>query len=775
MKFLKVETPKLSEQAVHDHLMQAYGLPGSLSRLDGERDQNFRLTEIEGRRWVVKVVHPDEPEGIVDSQLRALLHLEAVDPTLPVPRVRRAHGGAISSRLEGHQFIVLSYLPGDIIGDRKLSLPRLEEIGGLVARLGRALRGFAHPATLDRALLWDSREVPRLRPHLGSFATKREQEIGAAALDRAERETLPRLAPLRAQVIHGDAHPHNVLVDADGAPTGVIDFGDLLHGPLIQDLANAAADFLRLDQDPAETLAALTGGYVRITPLEEAELDLLLPMAEIRLLQTPLIFRIRAAAGTPLDGYLPTFSLCCLPLLERFADPAERERLRSAVRYAGGVAATGQQPEDVPSLLKRRHKVMGERMYLFYDPPLHLVKGEGAWLIDGDGRRYLDCYNNVPQVGHCHPAVSGAIARQARQLNTNTRYLTDQALDYAERLIAGAGPGLDTGGLDTVLFVNSGSEANDVAWRIARTVTGHRGALVMDFAYHGITEAIDAFSPANDPKGRVQPHIRTLPAPDGYRGPYRRGENDLGRRYAALAAAPIADLQAKGLGVGAFMVDSAFMTNGILPPVEGYLAGVVEQVRAAGGLFVADEVQSGFGRMGTHFWGHRHHGVTPDFITIGKPAGNGHPLGAVITRRALFSRFQDEAGFFSTFGGNNVSCAAGLAVLEVIEREGLVGNAERTGTLLREGLRGLMAKHAIIGDVRGIGLAIGVELVRDRRTQEPAAAETKRLISLIRDEGVLVGSEGVLGNVLKIRPPLVLSPEQAAIAVGAVDRALARL
>ena len=779
MKFLKVEVPNLPESAVHSHLLEAYALPGSLSRLEGERDQNFRLTEIEGRRWVVKVVHPDEPAGIVEGQIAALLHLEAVDPELPVPRVRRANGGATISRLEGHQFIVLSYLPGEIIADRILSTDQLERIGALVARLGRGLRGFAHPATLDRALIWDNREVPQLRPHLGSFATPEEQRIAAATLDRAERDTLPKLAALRAQVIHGDAHAHNVLIDDTGAPSGVIDFGDILHGPLIQDLSNATADFLRLDQDPAETVAALVRGYTSVTPLEPAELDLLLPMAEIRLLQTPLIFRIRAAAGTPVDGYLPKFSLRCLPLLERFSDPAERARLIAAIRGTAPAAvaapATGRPSEDVAPLLKRRHKVMGERMALFYDPPLHLVKGEGVWLTDGTGRRYLDCYNNVPHVGHCHPAVSGAIAEQARRLNTNTRYLTDQALEYAEKLIASAGPRSDGGGLDTVLFVNSGSEANDIAWRIAKTVTGNKGALVMDFAYHGITEAIDAFSPANDPKGRVQPHIRTLPAPDLYRGHYRHGENDLGAKYAALAAAPIADLQAKGLGVGAFMVDSAFMTNGILAPVPGYVAGVVEQVRAAGGLFIADEVQSGFGRMGTHFWGHRHHGVTPDFITIGKPAGNGHPIGVVITRRDLFSRFQDEAGFFSTFGGNNVSCAAGLAVMGVIEREGLVANAESTGTVLREGLRGLMAKHALIGDVRGIGLACGVELVRDRATQEPAAAETKKLITLIRDEGVLVGSEGVLGNVVKIRPPMVLTPEQAALAVAAVDRALAKL
>lgn len=774
MKFLTVETPSLPERAIYDYLLQDYGLPGSLARLEGERDQNFRLTEGEGRRWVVKVVNPEEPAAIVDCQLRALLHLEAVDPGLPVPRVRRTLSGATSGRLatgDGEwQVIVLSYLPGEIIGDRTLSPAELEGVGALVARLGRALRGFAHPAALDRALLWDNREVPRLRPHLGAFAKPQEQKTAATVMDRAEAETLPRLAALRAQVIHGDAHPFNVLMDG-AALSGVIDFGDILHGPLIQDLANAAADFLRLDQDPAETFAALTRGYRRITPLEDAELELLLPMAEIRLLQTPLIHRIRAEKGTPLDGYLPQFSVRCLPLLKRFNGKAERARLTEAIRYAGAAptrAAGKAQP--VKTLLERRRAAMGERMYLFYDPPLHLVEGAGVWLTAGDGKRYLDAYNNVPQVGHCHPYVAEAIARQARRLNTNTRYLTDQALDYAERLAASAGEGLDT-----VLFVNSGSEANDIAWRMARTITGGRGALVMDFAYHGITEAIDAFSPANDPKGRIQPHIRTLPAPDGYRGPYRHGEAELGPRYAALAEAPIADLKAKGLGLGAFMLDSAFMTNGILPPVPGYVAGVVERVRAAGGLFIADEVQSGFGRMGTHFWGHRHHGVVPDFITIGKPAGNGHPIGAVITRRDLAARFFDDSAFFSTFGGNNVSCAAGLAVMEVIEREGLVANAAEAGDRLRSGLKALMDKHSIIGEVRGIGLATGVELVLDRKTLAPAPAETRRLISLIRDQGLLVGSEGVLGNVLKIRPPLVFRPAHADIAVAAIDRALAKL
>ena len=413
---------------------------------------------------------------------------------------------------------------------------------------------------------------------------------------------------------------------------------------------------------------------------------------------------------------------------------------------------------------------MGEKLYVFYDPPLHIVKGEGVWLTASDGKRYLDCYNNVPHVGHAHPYVAEAIARQARTLSTNTRYITDQSIEYAERLAE-----LASEGLTSVTFVNSGSEANDLAWRMAKAFTGHSGGLAMEFAYHGVSESIDAFSPSNAPAHWKAPHIRLLPAPDVYRGPYGPQDNDAGARYAALADPLIGDLQEKGLGVAAMMVDSAFMTNGILDAPAGYLQGIVARVHKAGGLFIADEVQSGFGRMGPSFWGHRHHGVVPDFITIGKPAGNGYPLGVVITRPEILSHFLQLGPFFSTFGGNNVAGAAGMAVLDVIRDENLLENARDVGAHFRRGLSELMSKHALIGDVRGVGLATGVELVHDRASKQPAGDVMHRLLNLIRDEGALVGGEGKFGNVLKIRPPIVFSRADADFAVAAIDRALSRL
>ena len=295
---------------------------------------------------------------------------------------------------------------------------------------------------------------------------------------------------------------------------------------------------------------------------------------------------------------------------------------------------------------------------------------------------------------------------------------------------------------------------------------------MQEFGYHGITQVSDAFSPSADRHGRIAPHMRTLLAPDGYRGVHPDGPG-IGALYAADADRAIASLALAGLKPAAYICDSAFMTNGVLEPQSGYVAGVFDRVRAAGGLCVADEVQSGFGRMGTSFWGFAHHGVTPDIVTIGKPAGNGHPIGIVITRPEIYEAFIRDTAFFSTFGGNNVSCAAGMAVLDVIENERLVQNATTVGAYFKAGLQRLMARHDLIGCVRGTGLALSIELVTDRATKAPATAQTKRLMNLMRDQGVLTGNEGAHGNIIKIRPPIVFGRDHADIAVQAFDAALA--
>ena len=764
--------PALPQDLCARFARETYGLEGQWTRLDGERDLNHRVAAADGATWVLKVCNPHEGESILSCQAEVLEHLAAVDPSLPVPHLRRAITGTrvpvMTVDGTSYPVMLLSYLPGEVIGDRDLPAATLAAMGRLIARLGHAMRGFVHGAPSGRHLLWNTQAALQLAGGI-DLLPPADRPLAEDILSRHRDATLPALLRMRSQIIHGDVHPFNSLIAADGNISGIIDFGDMVHGALVQDIANATADFLFPGRDHEAVIFELVRGYAGVTRLEEAEADVILDLIELRLAMTPLIEAMKAANGISSSGYFHLFNSRSMPLI-RDLRGLGRERLQDVIRRAAAYPPKAGVASQAQDIVARRRRVMGEKLYVFYDPPVHMVKGDGVWLTASDGRRFLDCYNNVPHVGHCHPYVTEAIVRQAHTLNTNTRYITDQSVDYAERLAA-----LSEDGLSAVVFVNSGSEANDLAWRMAKAWTGKSGGLAMDFAYHGVTEAMDAFSPSNAPATWYAPHMRLLPAPCTYRGSYGPDEADLGERYAALADPLIEDLDGEGYGVAAAMIDSAFMTNGILDAPPGYLQAIVKRVRAAGGLFIADEVQSGFGRMGTAFWGHRHHGVVPDFITIGKPAGNGHPVGAVITRPEILDRFTRSGPFFSTFGGNNVACAAGIAVLDVIRDEALVGNADRVGRYLRDRLRHVMARHEIVGDVRGVGLATSVELVRDRRTKEPAGPETTRLLNLLRDEGVLVGGEGKFGNVLKIRPPLVFTRADADIAADAIDRALGKL
>lgn len=408
---------------------------------------------------------------------------------------------------------------------------------------------------------------------------------------------------------------------------------------------------------------------------------------------------------------------------------------------------------------------MGSAYRLFYDEPLHLVRGEGAWLFDAEGRKYLDMYNNVPHVGHCHPRVVEAIADQARQLNTHTRYLHENVVRLAERLT-----GKLPAALDTAMFCCTGSEANELALRIARKCTGGTGIIVTDHAYHGNTQAIHEISTDTIPAADVPDHVVTVPAPDTYRGEFR--DDDAAERYAECTRGAIATLEQRGVKLAAFVVDTIISSSGVVSPPPGYLSHVASIVREAGGLFVADEVQPGFGRTGRHFWGFAADDFEPDIVTMGKPMGNGHPLSAVVTRQDLVNEFSSHGRYFNTFGGNPVSCAAGLAVLDVIEEEGLQQNALDVGQHLTNGLWNLAESHECIGDIRGSGLFLAVELVSSRNERTPATEQTARVVNDLRRNGVLTGSIGPDDNILKLRSPLVLSKQDVDLFLNILDDVL---
>jgi 4-aminobutyrate aminotransferase-like enzyme len=419
-------------------------------------------------------------------------------------------------------------------------------------------------------------------------------------------------------------------------------------------------------------------------------------------------------------------------------------------------------------ILKFRRRSMGRNLSIAYKHPLKMVRGRGQYLYTADGQAYLDGVNNVCHVGHCHPRVVAAGQRQMSVLNTNTRYLHDNIIEYAERLLSKF-----PDPLDVCYFVCTGSEANELALRLARTHTGQRQIITVDGAYHGNTQGLIDISPYkhDGPGGRGTPSgVHKVTMPDGYRGPHKGSGADTGEKYAAYVHAAVEEIQSGPSGIAAFICESMLGCGGQIVLPENYLARAFDPVRAAGGLCIVDEVQVGFGRVGSHLWAFETQNVVPDIVTLGKPIGNGHPLAAVITTPEIADAFANGMEYFNTFGGNPVSCAIGMAVMDVIEDEGLQENAARVGKRLLEGLKGLKEKYPLIGDVRGLGLYIGVELVVDRQTLEPATEHADYIINRMRDHGILISSDGPLENVLKMKPPIVFSEKNADEVVNALDK-----
>lgn len=429
--------------------------------------------------------------------------------------------------------------------------------------------------------------------------------------------------------------------------------------------------------------------------------------------------------------------------------------------------ARGRSQDDILRL-RRRH--IGKSLSISYRTPLKIVRGLMQYLYDAAGRAYLDAVNNVPHVGHCHPRVVRAGQRQMAVLNTNTRYLYDHVVDYAERLCA-----TFPEPLRVCFFVNSGSEANDLALRLARAYTGQRDILIVDGAYHGNLTSLIEVSPYkfDGPGGSgAPPHVHTAIMPDPYRGPYKGTDPEAGTKYARHIQEAIHRVRGQGRGVCGFLAESLLGCGGQIVLPDNYFTEAFRHVRDAGGVCIVDEVQVGFGRVGTHVWGFETQGVVPDIVTLGKPIGNGHPLAAVITTPDIADAFANGMEYFNTFGGNPVSCAIGMAVLDVMRDERLQENALKVGARLKTGLERLMAQYPLMGDVRGLGLFIGVELVLDRTTLEPAGDQASYIANRMKDHGILMSTDGPLHNVLKIKPPLVFTEENADVLVRTLEKVL---
>ena len=742
-----------------------YGLDATAEPLVSERDQNFRLTDASGAAWVLKVSNAAEDRGVVEMEVAAVEWIASVDPGLPVPVARPAlDGSAVTTTVvdgASHLVRLLPLLPGRSAAPAELDHAAVTHVGEVVGRIGLALRGFFHPSA-GRTIWWDQRHLPDLARRVSLTDGPERRELLGRVLERFQRRVVPALPTLRSQLIHNDVTLDNLLLDGDDRVTGIIDFGDMAHTALILDVPATLQSLVRDREDLFEVTDAFVAGYASVLPLEEAEAQLLGDLLAGRMAQTILISAWRMPQH-PDNEYIRGWAGPAWELLEQMEAIGFDEVSRRMAAIGRAPLRRGTADDQ---LLARRHRVLGTALEsLSYRHPLHLVRGDGAWMEAADGRRYLDAYNNVPVVGHAHPRVVAAIARQAATLNTNTRYLHEHVVELAERLVATM-----PDGLDTVLFVNSGSEANDLAWRLATMYTGADAGLATAWSYHGVTAAVADVTASEWPDGQqpLASRSSTRPTRTGADMPTPPIPAAVGR---AEIVAAVERLAQRGRRPAALYVDSTFTADGIFVPEPAIVDAIVAAARDAGALFVADEVQSGHGRTG-ELWGFSRWGVTPDIVTLGKPMGNGHPIAAVITRAEIVDRFGARTTFFSTFGGNPVACAAAFAVLDVLEDEGLVARAASVGDRLRSELAALAVRHDEIGDIRGRGLMTGVELVHDRASREPAGDLARRVKDEMAERGVLIGTTGRHGNTLKIRPPLCLSNDEADLIVTTLDAVL---
>ncbi|CAM3531478.1 aspartate aminotransferase family protein [Rouxiella silvae] len=427
-------------------------------------------------------------------------------------------------------------------------------------------------------------------------------------------------------------------------------------------------------------------------------------------------------------------------------------------------AASENVSQSAREMIERRRRLLGPAYQLFYKNPVHLVRGEGVWVFDAAGKKYLDVYNNVPSVGHCHPYVLEALIRQASTLNTHTRYLHDNVLNFAEKLVSTMPPELSQ-----VMFTCTGSEANDLALRIAEDFTGGTGVIITEFSYHGMTKAIAGLSASMGPYVKVNGDARVIPAP--VHNPANPAA--VGKKFAADVRAALADMRRHGIKPAALMIDTFFTSDGGFFDPAGFLKEAIDEIHKAGALYIADEVQPGYGRSGEHMWGFQRHGVLPDIVSLGKPMGNGHPMAGITIKPHILERFGNESSYFNTFGGNTVSSAVGLAVLEVIEQEALIPSVGRAGKAILDGISELSTRFPAIGSVRGAGLFVSVDFTTAEG--EPDSATALAVVNALRDEGVLIGASGPHANILKIRPPLVFTAEHSQILVESLEKVLSKM
>jgi 4-aminobutyrate aminotransferase-like enzyme/Ser/Thr protein kinase RdoA (MazF antagonist) len=756
-----------SEANIQQLVIEQYGLSVTVKALNGYDELNFILTDKKNQKYILKLSDKNHSYSFLEAQVKIIKHL--INSSL-IGHFQQFYTNKNGKELtpiikedQVYYLRILSFLEGDFWCEKpEKSNDLFYDLGFFMGNMDKELQGFSHPA-MHRHYTWDISKASDANEKLKYITHHEKRRIAGYFLLQFDTEVLPQIHLLRHAYIHNDANDCNLLVQEEKV-TGLIDFGDMVYTALINNLAIACTYAILESKDPITAASFIVKGYHKSYPLRVQELDLLYYLIAARLCISVTQSAYNAASNSDNTHHFitekPAWEL--LYKLLKINPIKAQDTFRKVCGFEGLISDS-----DYSDLLQLRQKKIGRNLSIGYTEKLKIVKGALQYLYDDKGRTFVDCVNNPSHVGHCHPVVVRKMQKQIATLNTNTRYLNNIIIEYAEKLTATLPPSLSV-----CYFVNSGSEANDLAIRMSRHFTKQKDIIVLDHAYHGTSTVAIEMSPYKfDNKGGFgkMPWIHKAINPDLYRGPYKYGDANAGQKYAADVQRIIEDLQKENKSPAVFICETLLGVGGQIPLPKNYLKTVYDFIRASGGVCIADEVQVGFGRVGDTFWGFELQDVVPDIVVLGKPIGNGHPLAAVIVTNKIADAFNNGMEYFNTFGGNPVSMSAGLAVLEVIQDEEMQQHALEVGNYLMDLLKGLMLKFPIISDVRGHGLFIGAEMVKNRITMEPAITEIDFVVEKMKDKGYLLSTDGPLHNVLKIKPPMPFNKQNADEMVGFLD------
>jgi len=745
-------------------LIKEFGIkPIEIIRINGYDNLNY-LIKTNSKKYILKTYEDLSLIDLIQSETKALLFLNDNLYPKPVPFLNGENVRIIQIKGTSKIYRLLSYLEGKFLGEINQTKEIIRSFGKSLARLNKSLFYWSDIHIKSRQLEWDMQQYVVSKNYLNEISSKKVRKIIHYFMNQYEENVVPFFSDLRKSTIHNDANNWNILFKGNDV-SGVIDFGDISYSHLINELAIAISYTCFNKENPLEWAIALLESYNHIFPLEKKEIEVLYYTIAMRLCIS-ISNSNHYQKLFPENKYISISQKPAIELLWKWIEinPVEAEN-----KFKGAVGIKVEKTKSLKEMVKGRKTYLGSNISLSYDKPIFMNKAAFQYMYDSYGNTYLDAYNNIPHVGHSHPLVVEASKKQSSVLNTNTRYLYDSLEEYSEKLIS-----LFPKKLCKVFYVNSGSEASDLAIRMARYHTKNESVVVIENGYHGHTQTGINISDYkfNNKKGTGQKdYILKLDIPDTFNGKYKVDDKDAGYKYANDAKKILNNYNDS---IAAFISEPILSCAGQVPLASNYLKNLYPSIKEKGGVCISDEVQTGFGRLGKYFWGYESQEVVPDIIVLGKPMGNGHPMGAVITTSEIANSFSKGVEFFSSFGGNPISCKIGLSVLNVIKMENLQKNSEEVGNYYKKLLIDLKDKYSSISDIRGSGLFIGIEF-SNPNNMTPDSYKAELLKNELKNNGILVGTDGPYNNVIKSKPPLCFSKKNAKEVVEKIDIILKKI